>query len=47
MNEVERIEESQEYDSDLDSDPKKFMECPNMFMDWSDLGDHMRKVHML
>ena len=35
---------SLEYDSDLDSDPKKGMECPEVVMDWSDLSDHKRKV---
>ena len=39
------IEESQEYDSDLDSESKKCMECPEVFMDWTDISDHMRKVH--
>ena len=45
VNEPELIGESQEYDSDLDNDPKKCMECPEVFMDWSDLSDHIKKVH--
>ena len=46
-NDLELIEESQEYDTNLDSASKKCMACPEMFMDWSDLSDHMRKVHKL
>lgn len=40
-------EESEEYDSELDSDPKKCMECPQQFDDWSDLSDHLKDVHKL
>ena len=47
VDDLELIEESQEYDLILDCDPMKCMECPEVFLDWSDLSDHMRKVHRL
>ena len=47
VNDLELIVASQECDSDLDSDPKKCMEGPEVFIDWSDLSDHMRKVPKL
>ena len=39
MNDFELSKESLEYDSDLDSDQKKCMECPEVAMDWSDLSN--------
>ena len=44
VNDLELNEESQEHDSDLDSDPTNCMECSEVFMNRSDLSDHMRKV---
>ena len=38
-------EESQEHDSDLDQN--NCLDCLEEFMNWSDLCDHMRKVHKL
>ena len=47
VNDLELIEESQEYDTGLDSDPKKCMEYLEVFMDWWTLSDHMRKAYKL
>ena len=47
LNDMQLIEESQEYNLDLDSDPKKCIKCSGVYMDWSDLSDHMRKIHEL
>ena len=44
MNDFELSKESLEYDSDLDSHPKKCMECPEVVMDLSDLSDQRRGV---
>ena len=40
MNYLELMEESQEYDSHIDSDPE-------VFMDWSNISDHMKKGNKL
>ena len=44
VNDLKLIVKSQEHDSDLDSDPTNCMECSEVFMNRSDLSDHMRKV---
>ena len=41
VNNLGLIEESKQYDSDLESDSNNCMECPEVFMDWSYLSDHM------
>ena len=44
VNDLELIEESQEHDLHVDSDQKQFMEGAEVFMNRSDISDHMRKV---
>ena len=34
-----------EYDSDLDSEPKKCMDYPAEFYEWGDLCEHLKAVH--
>ena len=47
VNELELIEESQERNSDLVSDPQNCMERSKVVMNRSYISDHMRKVHKL
>ena len=44
VNDLELIEESQEYGSDIDSDQQNIMECSEVFINRSNHNDHMRKV---
>ena len=44
VNDFELIKESLEYYSNLYSNPKKCMVCPEVVMDVSDLSDNTKKV---
>ena len=41
------MSDESDYDSDLDSEPKKCMECSAEFYEWGDLCVHLKEVHKI
>ena len=44
MKSSEQSEDS-EYDSEIDSEPKICMECPEQFTECGDLMEHSKEIH--